>query len=149
MARGTGDSLRQHAPRKIKDAGRQVASFAHGCRERGTDQGLGLLFDNTDQPVPDNLALDGCQGAPGHRNSCGCLMAITDKVTVAVAGYLPLLWHDERGLVFGNYCRTLDAYSGDQVLAGQHRTLCRLVGAWHLNCSLIQDALDRFDLARQ
>ena len=58
VAGGAGDGLGGHAPATVEEAGREVAGLAHHARERGPHQGAGLLLDDRDQAVPEDLEQD-------------------------------------------------------------------------------------------
>src|SRR5262249_2224884 len=53
-----GDGLRQHLSARIEHACREVAGFAHRCREGGPEKGQRLFLDHRDQPVPHDLHAD-------------------------------------------------------------------------------------------
>jgi len=71
-----GDGLGEHLAFRVVDAGGEVAGLAHGGREGGADEGLGLLLDHGDEAVPHDLAGDGghrrllVAGGPCGRGSC-------------------------------------------------------------------------------
>ena len=59
MARRAGDRLREHPPAHVVDAGREIARLARDRAEGRLQEHLRLLFDERDQAVPDDLALEG------------------------------------------------------------------------------------------
>src|SRR3546814_1718437 len=69
MSGGPGNGLRQHPALHVEDAGRDVAGLARRGGEGGAHQGLGLLLDHREQPVPLDLQVDLVErGAIGGRS---------------------------------------------------------------------------------
>ena len=58
MPGGSRHGLRQHSALGVKHARGQIARLAHDGTESSSNQGLGLLFDNREQPIPHNLAVN-------------------------------------------------------------------------------------------
>ena len=58
MPGGSRHGLRQHSALGVKHASRQIARLAHDRAESCSNQGLGLLFDNREQPIPHDLAVN-------------------------------------------------------------------------------------------
>ena len=66
VAGGAGDGLGDHPPATVEEAGREVAGLAHHAGERGPHQGAGLLLDDRDQAVPEDLQQDRVEVSLAH-----------------------------------------------------------------------------------
>ena len=65
VAGGPGHRLGQHAAAGVVDAGREIAGFAGDGAKGRPEQGLRLLLDDGDEPVPHHLGADGLEGIGG------------------------------------------------------------------------------------
>ena len=54
--------MRDHAAAPIVDAGREIPRLAHHRAEGGMQNGLRLLLDHGDEPVPHHLPANGVEG---------------------------------------------------------------------------------------
>ena len=45
----------EHAALQVEDAGGQIAGLTHGIGKRRADEGLGLLLDHGEKPIPHQL----------------------------------------------------------------------------------------------